>query len=279
MITWSVGLWWGTAEGLGLPELIEVAAATGYDTISVTPSMYFEAHDNGHTDAELRARLDGCGVTVGVVDPLIRGLPGAPATTDVGPRFRATFEHDEDDCYRVAEALSVPALNLAHYLCAPTPIQQLVDAVGNICERAGRRHLDILVEFMPEGSIPDLAAAAAIVGQVAAPNCAVMLDTWHFFRTSGAPAELETLAPGTIGGVQVSDGGADLWGSGVKPPTRDRLVPGDGVIPLRRILTLARANRPGVVIGAEVFSRELAAEAPTDRARRVRSGLDAVWPF
>jgi sugar phosphate isomerase/epimerase len=206
-------------------------------------------------------------------------LPGCPATTEVGPRFRATFEHGEDDCYRVAEALGVPALNLAHYLCAPTPVQQLVDAVGAISERAARRQLHILVEFMPEGSIPDLGTAAAIVGQVAAPNCAVMLDTWHFFRTSGAPAELETLAPGTIGAVQASDGGASLWGSGVTPPTRDRLVPGAGVIPLRRILALAMANRPSVVIGAEVFSRELAAESPIDRARRVRAGLDAVWPL
>jgi len=275
----SVGLWWGTAEGVGLPELIEVAAATGYDLISVTPTMYFEASAKGHADAELRARLDGCGVKVAVVDPLIRGLPGCPATTDVGPRFRATFEHDEDDCYRVAEALAVPALNLAHYLCAPTPIEQLVDAVGGICARAARREVDILVEFMPEGSIPDLATAAAIVAEVAAPNCAVMLDTWHFFRTSGLPGELERLAPGAIGAVQLSDAGADMWGSGVRPPTRDRLVPGDGVIPLRQILTLAMANRPGVVVGAEVFSRELAAEAPIDRARRVRAGLDAVWPL
>jgi sugar phosphate isomerase/epimerase len=113
---------------------------------------------------------------------------------------------------------------------------------------------------------------------VAAPNCSVMLDTWHFWRTSGRLVELENLAPGTSGAVQVSDADADMWGSGVKPPTRDRLVPGAGVIPLRQILTLAMANRPGVVVGAEVFSRELFAETPVDRARRVRAGLDAVWP-
>jgi len=66
----SVGLWWGTAEGVGLPELIDVAAAAGYGTISLSPSMYFEAIAQGHTDADLRARLDDSGVAVGVVDPL-----------------------------------------------------------------------------------------------------------------------------------------------------------------------------------------------------------------
>src|ERR1700738_3911035 len=133
--TASVGLWWGTAEGVGLPELIEVAAATGYGAISVTPSMYFEAVAEGHTDAELRARLDDSGVAVGVVDPLIRGLPGCPPAAEGGPRFRSTFDHGEDDCYRVAEALRVPALNLAHFLCAPTPLEQMIDVVGGICQR------------------------------------------------------------------------------------------------------------------------------------------------
>jgi sugar phosphate isomerase/epimerase len=274
----SLGLWWGTAEGVGLPELIEVAAGTGYGTISLSPSMYFEALSRGYTDADLRARLEDSGVVVGVVDPLIRGLPGSPDPAEVGPRFRSTFEHDEADCYRVAEALAAPAVNLAHFLCATTPLDQLVDVIGGICERAGRRAIDILVEFMPEGSIPDLAAAAAIVAGVGSKRCAVMLDTWHFFRTAGNLDQLRALAPGTIGAVQISDAAADVRGSGIRPPTRDRLVPGDGVIPLREILTLAIANDPNVVVGAEVFSRALAAEAPLDRARRVRAGLDAVWP-
>jgi sugar phosphate isomerase/epimerase len=278
-LTTPVGLWWGTAEGVGLPELIDVAAATGYGTISLSPSMYFEAIANGHTDADLRGRLRDSGVVVGVVDPLIRGLPGCPPASEIGPRFRATFEHGEDDCFRVAEALAVPALNLAHFMCAPTPLDQLVEVVGGICERAARLQIAILVEFMPEGSIPDLPAAAAVVAGLDQGNCAVMLDTWHFFRTAGTLDQLRNLAPGTIGAVQVSDGAADLYGSGVKPPTRDRLVPGDGVIPLREILALAMANFPPVMIGAEVFSRTLAAEAPVDRARRVRAGLDAVWPL
>ncbi len=275
----SVGLWWGTAEGVALPELIDVAAATGYGAISVTPSMYFEAVAGGHDVAELRARLDDTGVVVGVVDPLIRGLPGCPPPSEVGPRFRSTFEHGEDDCYRVAEALRAPALNLAHFLCTSTPLDQMIDVVGGISERARRHDIAVLVEFMPEGSIPDFATAAAIVAEAGAGRCAVMLDTWHFFRTAGSPDQLRDLAPGTIGAVQVSDAAADMWGTGVQPPTRDRLVPGDGVIPLREILSLAMANCAEVVVGAEVFSRALAAEAPADRARRVRAGLDAVWPL
>jgi sugar phosphate isomerase/epimerase len=274
----SAGLWWGTAEDAELPELIDVAAAAGFDGISLTPAMFFEARAAGHSDAELRARLEQAGVAVRMVDPLIRGLPGSPLPTEVGPRFRATFEHGEDDCYEAAAALDIPALNLAHYLCAPTPFGQLVDAIGGICDRAGVRGLEILVEFMPEGSIPDLTTAAALVEAVDAPNCGVMLDTWHFYRTAGELDQLRSLAPGTIRAVQVSDAKADLRGSGAAPPTRDRLVPGDGDIPLREILTIAVANCPDATIGAEVFSRRLAADPPVERARRVLAGLAAVRP-
>src|SRR5581483_9169689 len=61
-------LCWGTAEGTALPELIDLAAATGYGAITTTPAMYFAARAAGHSDADLRARLDGHGVGVAVVD-------------------------------------------------------------------------------------------------------------------------------------------------------------------------------------------------------------------
>jgi sugar phosphate isomerase/epimerase len=272
----SAGLWWGTVERAGLPELIDVAAAAGYDGISITPSMYFAARDAGHSDEDLRARLEHAGVAVRMVDPLIRGLPGCPSPSEVGPRFRATFDHGEEDCYVVTGALGVQALNLAHYLCAPTPVGQLVDAVGGISDRAAGQGLTILVEFMPEGSIPDLTTAAAIVRAVGAANCGVMLDTWHFYRTAGTLDELDSLPPGTIRAVQVSDARADVRGSGAEPPTRDRLVPGDGDIPLAEILAAVVANCPEVMVGVEVFNRAAAAYPPIEQAQRVRAGLDAV---
>src|SRR5581483_12471245 len=70
-------LCWGTAEGTALPELIDLAAATGYGAITTTPAMYFAARAAGHSDADLRARLDGHGVGVAVVDPLLAPSRGA----------------------------------------------------------------------------------------------------------------------------------------------------------------------------------------------------------
>jgi sugar phosphate isomerase/epimerase len=258
-------LCWGTVEGTPIPELIEIAAATGFDTITVTPAMYFAARADGHSDRDLRARLDGEGVAVSVIDPLLAALPGCPAPESVAPRFRATFEHGEADCFRAALALGAPTVNVAHYMGAPTPVEALADAVGGVAARAAQHGLTVCVEFMPEGSVVDLATAAHLVEATGAPNTGVMLDTWHFFRTAGRPADVEALPPRTVKGLQVSDARPELFGVGTDARVRDRLMPGDGAIPLVQILAIVLGAGP-VDVGVEVFdtkrpAREMAAAA------------------
>src|SRR5262249_24192590 len=145
-------LCWGTVEGTPLLELVEIAAATGFEGITVTPAMYFAARAAGLRDADLRARLDDHGIAVTLTDPLIAALPGAAAPETMPPRFRATFEHGEVDCFRVALALGARTINVAHYMGAPTPIEELAEAVAGICQRAAQHGLTVCVEFMPEGS-------------------------------------------------------------------------------------------------------------------------------
>jgi len=262
----SFGLWWGTVEGAGIATLAEVAGAAGFGCISVTPAMYFEALAQGSSNDQLRGLLAQAEVTVAMIDPLIHGLPGSPDPASMAPRFRATFEHGAEDVFRAAEALGARSINIAHYMGAPTPLGELIDAVGAIGRDAAGHGLQVLVEFMPEGSIRDFSDAAAIVAGVAAPNVAIMLDTWHFWRTKGQLADLEQLPPGAIGAVQVGDAPTAAWGTGVNPPSPDRLLPGHGAVPLREIVAIARQNNPDVVIGIEVFNRASVEAAPLDRA-------------
>lgn len=271
-----LGLWWGTVEGADLRELVDSAAAAGFTDVSITPAMYVVAREGGCSDAELRSVLDERGVTVAVIDPLIRGLPGIPSPDDVGPRFRSTFEHGEEDCYRAADALGAQALNVAHFLGAPAPLPQLVDAIGGIAARASARGMRTFVEFMPDGAIPDLATAAAIVAAVGSDGCALMLDTWHLWRCGGTVDDVRALPPRTIGAVQLSDALDDVLGSWGLPPTRDRLLPGDGVIPLAEIVEVARANRDDVLVGVEVFSRAWRTSSHEERARAAHAAARAV---
>lgn len=271
-----LGLWWGTVEGAGLEELACAARAADCAQISVSPPMYFAARARGLGDAELRRMLSDSGVTVAMIDPLIRGLPGSPLPEQVPRRFRPTFEHGEEDCARAAEALGARALNAAHYLGAPVPVAELAAALHALASRCAARGHELWIEFMPDGGIPDLATAAELLRAAAAPNAGLTLDTWHFFRTAEPLAALDRLPPGAIRALQVADARADLRGTGTKPPTADRLLPGEGDAPLREILARVLAAHPGAAIGVEVFDRARLGEPAADRARAALGALRAL---
>jgi sugar phosphate isomerase/epimerase len=167
-------------------------------------------------------------------------------------------------------------LNIAHWLGAPTPVEELIDAIGAISARADDRGLEIVVEFMPEGAIADLATAARIIAGVGSPNCGLMLDTWHLWRTGGTVAELAALPPGCIRAVQLSDALMDVRDTWRAPPTRDRLLPGDGEIPLVDIMRVLHDNCPDSLVGLEVLSRPFRELPSTDRAHAAFAALSRL---
>jgi len=259
-------LWWGSLEGADLVALIDAAAGAGFSEVSSTPAMYFAARAGGLTDAALRSLLDAHGVAVSVIDPLLCGLPGACAPDKVGRRWRSTFEHDEDDCHRAADALGATIINVAHFLGAPSPLAELVDAIGAITERAARRGRTIAVEAMPEGAIDSLTTATAIVRGVAHASCGLTVDTWHWWRSGGHQTELMQLRPGEVVVLQLSDALNDLRGSGTAPPTRDRLLPGEGDISLVEAVRRLQSENPRMHIGLEVFDTAAADRSFDERA-------------
>jgi sugar phosphate isomerase/epimerase len=267
-------LCWGTVEGVGLVELAEAAAAAAFPSTSVTPAMGVDALEAAG-EQEIRARLDDLGVAIGMLDPLMRGLPGAPEPDQVARRFRSTFVHGEDACWRLCDTFAIPMLNVAHYMGGEVPASALADHIGGVAERAAAHGVAVVVEFMPEGSIPDLATAAGIVAAVGSPQVGVMLDTWHLHRTGGTVADVRALPPGTVHAVQLSDALDDVFGTWAEPPTRDRLLPGRGVIPLEEIVAVVQASRADAVIAVEVFDQSVAAVPPADRARAAAVSLAA----
>ena len=100
-----------------------------------------------------------------------------------------------------------------------------------------------------------------------------MLDTWHLFRTGGRPDDVRELAAGIVGGLQVSDAGADLFGVGTEAHANDRLLPGEGAVPLAEILAVVLRDHPGLDTGIEVFGP---ARPPLETATRCAAALRTV---
>jgi sugar phosphate isomerase/epimerase len=123
--------------------------------------------------------------------------------------------------------------------------------------------------------VSGIAETVALLEEVGRADLGIMFDTWHLWNTDGL---LDGIARerDRIAGVHVAD-----W----RDPTRntnDRVMPGDGIANLPRILdALDRAGFDGWY-DVEIFSdAELDGSLwrlPADEAaRRALTGLDRVW--
>jgi sugar phosphate isomerase/epimerase len=266
-------LCWGTLSQVDVVGQIRAAAAAGFGCVTISPSQYLEfIAANGNGAALVRAALDETGVRATIVDCLMSGLPGSPDPDSAPPQFRSMFEVTADDCFAILDAVGGEAMQVAHFQGAPVPVGTMADAIGALTDRARSRGFGVLIEFMPGTGIPDYPTAGAIVHAVDDDRLAVTFDTWHFARTGGNEAELETTSPAVVGGLQLNDTpmpAAEMAQLGYVPMS-DRLLPGEGMFPVDRVLaTILAAGRP-VRAGIEVFSSRLRELPAVEAARVVR---------
>jgi sugar phosphate isomerase/epimerase len=249
-----------TVRQATLPELIAVAAGEGFASLTTTPHLL---ERSGADLAELRRQCDDAGVTVGYIDGLSSPLPGTPEGVS------------EERCFEMAEGLGAKAVNVVHFGGHPVPFGQMADVLGGVADRAARRGLTILIEFLPDTGIPDLPGALDLVRTAGQDNLRVMLDTWHLARTGGGLHQLVGDAPGLIGGIQVSD---RRRAQDAQPyvPMAGRYLPGDGELPLMDILTPVLAAHPELPVGVEVLNDEIKAMPAGEAAAVAGAALRRV---
>jgi sugar phosphate isomerase/epimerase len=258
----TLTLCWGTVAATTLDELGDAALAGGFDAISATPAMGLDA---GRPSTP----------PVAYVDALLGALPGSPPLEAIERGYRRFFEPGTDNCFRAAALTSAPVLNVAHFLGGPAPLTAMIDAFGALCDRAAREGIALTLEFIPGSGIPDLPTALAIVTGTGAPNAGVLVDTWHLSRSGGTVADLAAAPDGTLTAIQVSDR-RTTTAEGAYVPMSDRLLPGDGELPLAEIVQAIRANSGDPIVSVEVFSSVLAALPPPEAAARAGDAIRGV---
>jgi sugar phosphate isomerase/epimerase len=269
-----IGLCWGTIRQASLLELIELAAAFGFPTLSVPPHIIEQCLASGSSLIELRQRLADAGLRITVIDALTRDLPGAARIDEVPETWRANWKFGLDDLIAMAEALDAPTINVTHFLGKPVSVVDMAQAIAELAARAGQHGRALSLEFIPGTSLPSVGVAAHVIQLAGASNVGVMLDTWHLLRSGDGASNIRALPPGSLRGVQLNDR-ADIPQS-LDGAVSERSLPGEGTAPLADILAAVVDNTPDVSIEIEVFSSELARLPPAAAARRAATAL-AAW--
>ncbi len=199
---------------------------------------------------EVLAAMDHRGVTISLGDGFLV-LPDA----EMG-----TLATDLD---ALAE-LGVPRINT---VSLDPDLGRTFDQFAILTELAAQRGIQTVVEPVPGLTVGDLPTALAARRHVGRSDFRLLIDTMHLVRSGSGAADLAAIDSGLIGYAQLNDTAlqprADNY---MEEAMFERLVPGEGELPLRDILAALPSD---TVIEIEVPRRSLALEgvSPIERIR------------
>ena len=238
-----------TVLGTSPLELIDIAAAAGYDYASIraTPVAPGERVTPLAGDPSMVRR-----VVRRLADTGVRVLDVELAR--IGP------DEEPDRYVEVLEAAAeVGARHVIGQLPDPDRARA-TDRFGRLCDLALDHGLTVDLEFPSWSDTGDLAAAAAVVRAVDRANAGILIDALHFFRSHSSLDELAALPATWFHFVQLCDAPATIPSSvdGVIHAARSaRSLPGYGGLPLPDLLDLLPAGPYSLEVPNDVLRREL----------------------
>ena len=131
-----------------------------------------------------------------------------------------------------------------------------------------------MIEFARNSSfISTLTTALKLIREAAHPNVHPMLDCYHFWSGLSKFEDLDLLRPGELAHVHYQDV-PDMPRELLDNTTR--LIPGDGVSPLVRILRKLSEKGYAGALSVELFLPEFQQGDPYEVARRIREKAEGV---
>jgi len=119
-----------------------------------------------------------------------------------------------------------------------------------------------------------LPTALTLVHNANHPNVRVMMDIFHFWGGVSKFEDLELLADGELHHLHFEDVPAD-------PPREiqgqpNRVWPGEGIVPLRRVLDVLKGKHYAGAASVEMFNPAIQAMDPYDVAQRARAAVEPL---
>ena len=143
--------------------------------------------------------------------------------------------------------------------------------VGEITRGFG---LTAMVEFARTSThLATLPTTLQMIREAAHPNVRLMLDFFHFWSGLSKFEDLDLLAPGELAHAHFQD---LLAGPRELIDNDSRLIPGDGIAPVVRILRKLAEKEYSGALSVELFRAELVEGDPFEVATEIRGKCEAV---
>ncbi len=267
-------LWAANVRNKPLAERLQAAQIGGFTHMSVFPIDYAMWIKQGMSATQIRQDIRAAGVKVIAVDPFVQWVPNFSVPAGYPADYRSFIDFNETQILQIAQELEAEAVNCVEGLGQPHPREVLVERFGAFADRAKARGLRVTLEFMPISSIPDLATGWPIVQGANRSNAGLCFDTWHYFRSKPDDALLQTIPGEKIFEVQMADALIKLQGKDLTEDLlRFRRLPGEGELPLARVVPLLKKMGAWQSVGPEVFADAMDALSARDAGTQAGRAL------
>jgi 2-keto-myo-inositol isomerase len=148
------------------------------------------------------------------------------------------------------------------------------DCIREVGDIAGEYGLTAMIEFLRVSThLATLSSALEVIREAAHPNVRPMLDFFHFWSGLSKFEDLDLLEPGELAHAHFQD---LLAGPRELIDNDSRLIPGDGIAPLVRIIQKLVEKRYEGTLSVELFRAELVGGDPFEVAAEIRRKCEAV---
>jgi 4-hydroxyphenylpyruvate dioxygenase len=258
-----------TSAGAGYRKSLEGWSRAGIKYVEITNALLDDFLKTDTLPAARRVLTD-LGLTA------VHAATGATGLWEPNPNRAASLENLKKRCEMFA------ALGLSRVYAATTATQKVtlddykagVDNMQEAGDVAKQFNMSLRIEFVRTSSfISTLTTLVKMTRAAAHPNLAPMFDCYHFWSGLNKLEDLDPLRPGEIGHVHFQDV-PDMPRELLDNTTR--IIPGDGVSPLVRILrTLADKGYAGP-LSVELFLPKYQQGDPYEVAREIRQKAESV---
>ena len=256
-------------QNLTLPELIDVAAAAGFEAIEPWIDEIEKFAAGGGDLRDLRSRIQDLGLTVEGGIGFFEWIVDDPARREEGLR-------------NARHAMGLLSRLGGKRIAAPPFGAHAADSAPLDLMAAAARYRDLLLLGDETGIVPQvevwggarnlsrLSEAALIAIDSGHPDANILIDVYHLYKGGSPLSGISMLSQNLLPLIHVNDypsiPAQDITDA-------DRVYPGDGVAPLTRFLrTLRRIGFEGV-LSLELFNDDYYKQEPLHVAR---TGLEKL---
>ena len=258
-----------TSQRAGYRKILEGWAKAGIKNVEITDRVL---DDFIKTDSLAAAKSV-------ITDNGLTMVSGASVLQDFwnkNPGFAAQMEIWKKRCEQFASlgSTKIYCPSTTNRMVKEEDYKTVPDAIREAGDVAKQFNLIGMIEFARSSTlIATLSTSLKLIREAGHPNVHPMLDCYHFWSGMGKFEDLDMLKPGELAHVHFNDT-PDIPRELLAQQTR--VIPGDGVAPLVRILKkLAEKGYDGA-LSVELFLPELQGGDPQEVATQIRTKCEKV---